>query len=594
MRRTFEQVMWGHQGIFRSSLGRLAHGTLSQAGIQVAAEALLVGLSEEADARGPICLEPGNGPHTQEDLKDILEKADRLYEAHPQRRDIISDPGSYARFQRGLLESYRRDAISEALGNSGPGADRLFFVGYPGNVAGYRVYPVISVLKDRWLSYAQLKKQQSFSGITTRPSLQEAVVVEALDAATAALGRRVAPGALGSGDGRAPDLIRHAALDFVNRLVAVHGDWNGLGFLEAMDAVAAQPYEGRTGIGTIVLAKENHPRVAPLVRFSDPIVLSETRSFRKALEMTGLNLHLLSDGVHAYGLGNVSEEYDSEAETVYSVKVVGRGSWELAHHNLRLLRVDNGVARLPQERISEDKFVDTVGRIYGEAGDAQALWDLTQAAAKQQHGTMLVVHRNAGDEAKRLAPQALSIEPRRLEAEALSSLTAIDGAILVAPDGNCHAVGVILDGVAVTGTGDAARGARYNSAVRYHSMQENSCIIVIVSEDGMINLLPDLARRVTRSSVERAVAALEQASHGEVDFEAVSRCDRLVSSLSFYLSAQQCDRTNEARERVELAREQSGSGITWVGYDKIQPKSEMDASYFFPEPELADPSPEAS
>jgi hypothetical protein len=51
------------------------------------------------------------------------------------------------------------------------------------------------------------------------------------------------------------------------------------------------------------------------------------------------------------------------------------------------------------------------------------------------------------------------------------------------------------------------------------------------------------------------VAALEHASHGEVDFQAASRWDRHVSALSFYLSTQQCDRANDARERVELAPE---------------------------------------
>lgn len=584
MRRITEQFIWGFQSPFRHSLGYLAHETLSEAGVQVAAEALLVGFSDREDEPWPICIEPETGPYSPELLNDVLAEADRLYQAHPQRRVLNSDPGVHERFQLGVLESCRRDAISSALGNSGAGAERLFFVGYPGQVSDYRVYPVVSVLKDRWNSYPQLSKEQSFSRIKTLPSLQHAVVAESLSTATAALGRRTAPSGMGAAGDNAPDVIRHAALDFVGRLVTVHGDWMGSGFFQSMDAVAAQPYEGRTGIGTIILAKENHPHVTAHVRFSDPIVLRKTRSFRKALEMTGLNLHLLSDGVRAYGLGSVSEEYDTEAETIYSVKVVGRGSWQLAHHELPLLRIDNGIARLPQARISREKFFDTVERIYGDAGDAQALWDLTLAAAEQQHGTMLVVHRNADSEAGRLAPQALSIEPRGLEAEALASLTSIDGAILVSPDGNCHAVGVILDGVAVTGKGDAARGARYNSAVRYHhSMPENTCIIVIVSEDGMINLLPDLARRVQRSSVERAVAALEEASEGDVDFETASRCDRHVSSLAFYLTKEQCDRTNESRERIEMARERSGSAIVRIGYNEETPNPLMNETYFLPE-----------
>lgn len=52
-------------------------------------------------------------------------------------------------------------------------------------------------------------------------------------------------------------------------------------------------------------------------------------------------------------------------------------------------------------------------------------------------------------------------------------------------------------------------------------------------------------------------------------------------------------RANDARERAELAREKSGSAITRVAYDKIQPNSERDDTYFLPEPELADTSMEA-
>ncbi|UTT69360.1 DNA integrity scanning protein DisA nucleotide-binding domain protein [Arthrobacter sp. DNA4] len=584
MRDTIQQFMWGFQPHFRSSLTFLAKHALSSIGVEVAPEAYLVGFREAGNGPWPICVEPETGPYSPDLLGDVLQNADQLYEVHPDRNVLHTHPDVHERFVRGLVESCRMKALSSALGNSDTESERTFFVGYPGHVGDYRVYPVISVLRSRWGLYPQLDKEQSFSRISTRPSLQSAVLWEILDLATSALGRAQPPQSLGRAGDNSADVVRHAAHDFVNRLVTVHGDWMGGGFPEAMEAVAAQPYEGRTGIGTIVLAKEGHPQVITDIRFSNPIVLRETRSFRKALEMTGVNLHLLSDGIKAYGLGRVSDGYKKEAENLYSVKVVGRGSWELSHVDSHLLRLDYGMAKLPQERISEEKFFDTVERVFHEDGDARALWELTLAAAEQQHGTMLVIHREAELEAKRLAPQALAIEPRPLESEALASLTAIDGAILVAPNGHCHAVGVILDGTAVTGTGDAARGARYNLAVRYHhAMPEGSCIIVIVSEDGMINLLPSLARRVKLSAVEHAVRSLEEASEGDVEFEKASRHDRHVAALAFYLSGEQCNRVNAARERIEEARERSGSAITRVGYDLVKPNPKMNDSYFLPE-----------
>lgn len=581
MNQSIKQFMWGFQPYFRLSLDGLATDALSAVGVQAAPEALLIGFRESGEDSWPICIEPENGPYSPETLEGVLSEAERLYEISPERDILISDKDSHERFIRELTESCRIKAISTALRGSDPESERLFFVGYPGIVGEYRVYPTVSVLRDRWNGYPQLSKEQFFHRTPTLPSLQQAVMKEVLSAATKALNQKEAPGAF-SLTGDAPDVIRHATRDFVDRLVAAHGQWSGADFTQAMEAVAAQPYEGRTGVGTIILAKKGHPYVTAEVSFSVPVVLKDTRSFRKALEMTGVNLHLLSDGVEAYGLGRASSEYSREDETLYSVKVVGRGSWELSHDELPLLRLDYGIAKLPQERLSQDKFRDTVERVFGEAGDARALWDLTLAAAEQQHGTMLVVHRRAEEEATRLAPQALAIEPRRLEADALSSLTAIDGAILVAPDGRCHAVGVILDGKAVTGTGDASRGARYNSAVRYHhSTGEGECIIVTVSEDGMINLLPRLARRVDRSAVELAVLSLEDAAEGEVNFEEASKRDRHVSSLSFYLSAQQCDRVNAAREKVAEARARSGSMITLFD-PKETPDPNMNESYFLP------------
>ena len=66
-------------------------------------------------------------------------------------------------------------------------------------------------------------------------------------------------------------------------------------------------------------------------------------------------------------------------------------------------------------------------------------------------------------------------------------LAAVDGAILMDPRGFCHAFAVILDGIA-SATGDPSRGARYNSSIRYRDSREGPTAIVIVSEDGGVDI----------------------------------------------------------------------------------------------------------
>ena len=61
--------------------------------------------------------------------------------------------------------------------------------------------------------------------------------------------------------------------------------------------------------------------------------------------------------------------------------------------------------------------------------------------------------------------------------------------MLIQPDGTCHAIGAILDGLA-TEKGDSSRGSRYNSAVRYVNSSKYPVLAVVVSEDGWIDLLP--------------------------------------------------------------------------------------------------------
>lgn len=576
--------LWNEQGMFRWWLQSLTRHALSSIGVEVAPEALLIAFAEDA-APSPIRIEQGPELLAPDDLARVEEEAQFAVADHPEASVLITDARQAAAHRRGVLEDCRRSAINRALAAAAPDEQRTYFVGYRGKVNGFRVYPVVSVITSRWADYPALTREQMNSRIFTRRSLQEALVSKILESATDQLWHQAPPNGFKLDAELREDLIRHAARDFVSRLAFVHGEWDGLTFDAAMDAVSALPYEGRTGVGTIVLVKADHPDVDVAVAFREPVSLQNTRAFRKALEMSGTDLHLLSDGVTAYGLGLVAPTYDVQSESLYTVKVVGRGSWELAHVDMPLLRSDYGIIRLPKERISEGFFVDTVERVFADDVEAHKLWNLTLAATEQQHGTMLVVHKDAAGEALRLAPQALAIEPRYLEAATLRSLTSIDGAVLVSPDGRCHAIGVILDGTAIPGAGDPARGARYNSAVRYHSAAEpGTCVIVIVSEDGMINLLPELRRRVRRNDVETAVQQLEDAVYAEIaNFELIGTADRRVESLKFYFDHAQCDRVNAAREKTNEIRKAT-SGFHLVEVEQIRPHPDLTDEYFLPEP----------
>ena len=85
------------------------------------------------------------------------------------------------------------------------------------------------------------------------------------------------------------------------------------------------------------------------------------------------------------------------------------------------------------------------------------------------------------------AGQGTAIVPRALEPDVLQAATGIGGAILLDPGGVCHAIGVILDGVATAG-GARARGSRFNSAANYVRGRHGT-LAVVVSDDGSVDVL---------------------------------------------------------------------------------------------------------
>lgn len=557
--------VWEHQAGFRWSLEQLANEVLDRAGANIDPRGYLVGFHPS----GEVTVEPPRGHFDRDALADALAAAEQRFRRSRARREAGDDPDALAAAE----SMVRRQVLSERFTEAARAGERVHFAGIGVHVADWFVVPLITIHSDHWDDLARLRRTPS-SDASPR-SFPEACVTAVLDAASRELDR-LTPGQRVVAD---PDAILRSAADaFVSSLAQRSGQDLAFGVRQALDAVSAQPYEGRAGTGQILLVQQGHPDLQVAIALEHPVPVGLTRSFRKVLEMSASDLNLLCDGREVFGLGSLADTYNADSDYVFTAIISGNGDWELWHRTTPLLRMDNGVPQLPRERLDAEEFGHTVDRVFPGATsrDARHLWEMASACAKQANGTMLVVHPDAAAEADRLLPQAYSIAPTRLSGRDLMAATGIDGAVLVSPDGRVHAVGVILDGVA-TGTGDVGRGARYNSAIRYLAGAGRGAMVIIVSEDGKIDLLPKLKRRLRRATVQRAVDRLVARSAEGEDPESFDRANRAVEEIEFYLNQDQCDQVNAAREAVQ--------GRQWAQdtlrrqFVPVAPDPAMDDSY---------------
>ncbi len=559
----------------------MTNSVFEQIGFPLRARAYLVGFAADEAATFSICFEPQTDSLAQVALDGIDALAQQRYEAGPWSNFFVSDPHHHARIQQELLNTARASIIEEHLETSVDGARCYFFVGQPGSVEGFQVHPVIAVPRELWNSKPALQRTEIENdrfGIAR--SLQHSLIRELLRKATEDLGRHTPPTEFSAQWSDRSELIRKAAQALVTSVCRLSGDDFSSEIALSLNEVSAQAYEGRTSAGGFLIADPASPDVTMTMEFAKPIRLSDTRSLRKALEMTGGGRYLLCRDAQVLGLAIVDQTYDPADETAFTFEIVGRGSWQLAHTDKPLLRMTDTRPSLPRPRIDQVTFRDIAERVFPQATPSaiDRMWQATLQATEAAHGTMLVVHPAAASEAKRLYPQAQLIQPTFLDSTTLGAATNIDGAVMLDPEGQCHAVGVILDGKA-TGTGRASRGARFNSAVRYHQARGSNALIIIASEDGMIDILPNLNRRVARSQVETAVSLLESTVTVDPDYEEFFRFHDHVESLKFYLSSDQCDRVNRARDAIERHREQT-TNLTITGWARFAPAEGMNDSYF--------------
>jgi hypothetical protein len=577
------QTMWGYQHHFRVSLDAATDRALDQIGAILSPDAFLVGFPRDGIDGPPVCLETKEDQartFEDADFADVAVDAKRRYENSPVHDLSFPSEEMHQARHEFFRDTARARAVEVAMEQAAAGQGRTFFVGQSAPVGDFEVHPVISVDSESLDALPRLETTE-VDGVPITVSLAHGIVSELLRTATHALLAAKPPRTISPIEDDVPtDAIRRSANHLVFSAAMIAGETLAKGLFDSFEALASTAYEGRAGAGSVILACDGHSCVDVAVRLRQPISVRERLQFRKLLEITGPDLSLLVDGTTIYGLGTVSEEYDGTSEDIFRFGIVEQGIWQMSHNGSPLLRVANGHPQLPRPRMSPSLFVDSMRRVFASVSDEniRAIWRLAQTAVSQSKGTMLVVTTAAAQEAKRLAPQALAIEPQQIDSRMLRSLTRIDGAVLLTPDGTCHAVGVILDGIA-TGVGDPGRGARYNSAVRYTAASSAPCLIVIVSEDGMIDVHPELAPRVRPEDVEQALYDLETIGSSEdVALETFYAARERLRLFAFYLSESQCQRANEVVSRVEQQRfRQTGMRLAVVPF---APDPRMNESFF--------------
>ena len=385
-----------------------------------------------------------------------------------------------------------RDAVQYQLNKLDEHSPHLHFCSWPVRVGAYYVITIVQLQRKALKSYPSLSPGRFYTnGRPLASSLVEGALYRFNEECVKSLNEPEPGAGLLFRPRETDELLRAAGRSLLDTPAQALGADPGTAILfNTLNTISSLRYEGEAGVGRMLLARRGHPNVEEVFALTCPTELSDYRAVRKLLEMASTDIHLLADGEKVYALGRQVGHYDGTREDLFVIHFVTHYAWEFEHAGQVLLRARYGLPTLPRPRLNRTRFKRDLKRTFDlhSPEKARHLWDVVLEASRQPKGTLLVITTEALAEADRLKLQCTLIEPVPLTPLITQLITAIDGAVLLDPDGYCYSIGVILDGKA-SGHGTSTRGARYNSAVRYVESSPYPCLVVVVSEDGMVDVL---------------------------------------------------------------------------------------------------------
>ena len=285
--------------------------------------------------------------------------------------------------------------------------------------------------------------------------------------------------------------------------------WN-LNYIDigCVNAISTLNYESEKCTGKIMFAKAE--AIELVLPFAHRINFStaEAKTIRKLLQISNNSLSLMvsydSDIIWSrkdeiIGFGKVDF---SQTTVDFYVEVSGYLTWTLYEKNNTTPILQHSAGRYILPRVNKENLWSNIKKkVYNICGN-ETIWDvIIDKAMAQIHGTTIIITDNAQQEAGRFGfakrgylVQNTEKKPTSLLAhlDIIEDITNIDGAVLLDYEGNCYAIGVILDGAACI-VGESSRGARYNSTQNYIALKQkqeenHTYIAIVVSEDRYVNI----------------------------------------------------------------------------------------------------------
>lgn len=571
-------IFWKWQTHFRISAEVAAKSLFDKLDPALTPQFVLVGIAGDARSAPVLMIEADDEDWLPLDPKAFALRYVDHRENDEERNTLYGDEEATKRHQAWLPMLALQRALLDLV-RAGPlGKAWVFYARGAIRVGGAAVVPLLALRKNVVDAYPALTKNTVWGIFRAPTSLIDAAAHEFLGKCERALHDEES----WRFDLDAEDELRRAG----DQLMYVPSDRGGdrgafHGLFTTINSISALNYEGAPAAGRMIIAPPGHGAVRVCVQFVKPVSLRQYRTSRKLLEMSSATTAVLADNANAYGLGEV-EGYDGTTEDLFEVRFISHYRWEFRHRDDILMRVAYGLPALPQPKLAKSRFQSLLKRVLGklEPDALDRLWNLTNAASDQRRGALLVISADAASEAARLAGQGMPIAPARLTADLIQLGTSIDGAILLDPAGVCHAVGVILDGLA-TAKGSPGRGARYNSAVRYVETSRSPTVAIVFSEDGTIDLLPALRPQISRAELNAQLGSLrELASSSSDDVRRFHRLADWFNANRFYLSASECQEVNALRKQIDERIIAKRPGSIHIVYEDLAPNPDMNDSFF--------------